>query len=99
MSHGMRHRLEQLRSLNDTDDIRQSLEDPASGADIATLDPATTMPLSPMLRERFAFAGAWDGAALGQTWLGLAQVAAASALVRDRPSDCARTGFWIPWFG
>ena len=86
MAHDVAELLHLLWRLNDKDDVRQSLEEPSAPcADIATLAPETTMPLSPMLRARFAYAGAWDRAAFGQTWPGLAQIAAITALVRDRP--------------
>lgn len=86
MAYDVAELLHLLWRLNDKDDVRQSLEGPSAlGADIVTLDPETTMPLSPMLRARFAYAGAWDRAAFAQTWPGLAQIAATTALVRDRP--------------
>ena len=84
MAHDIHQWLERLHRLNEKDDIRQSVEVPASSGEvIATLDPDMTMPLSPMLRARFAYAGAWAGAALGQTWLGLGQIAEAPAGVRE----------------
>ncbi len=66
----VRDLLRQLWNLNKQDGIRQSRNEPSDPQDdIATLDGARTMRLSPMLRERYAFAGRWRKAALDQTWL------------------------------
>lgn len=76
--------LRHLWMLNDKDDVRQAREqacEPAGG--ITTLDPATTLAMSPMLRARYAFADAWHGAAHGQTWPGVREVAIASAQLRE----------------
>lgn len=78
--------LRQLWNLNDKDDIRQAREEaPASASEIPTCDPATTLAMSPMLRARYAFADAWHGAAFGQTWPGLREIATISARLRERP--------------
>ncbi|TNC05945.1 hypothetical protein FF100_35075 [Methylobacterium terricola] len=60
--------LRRLWCLNDKDDIRPSRQvAPASASQIATLDPAVMLAMSPRLRARDTVADAWHGAAFGQT--------------------------------
>lgn len=91
--------LRQLWNLNEEDGIRQSRNDP-SGAqdDIATLDGARPMRLSPMLRERYAFAGRWRKAALDQTWLGLNDInTAVIETCLDREVHAQAASRTLPW--
>lgn len=39
------------------------------GAQIATLEPGVSRPMSPMWRERFQFCGKWENDPFGYTWL------------------------------
>ncbi len=95
----VRDLLRQLWSLNKQDGIRQSRSDPSDPQhDIVTFDAARTMRLSPMLRERFAFAGRWRNAALNQTWLDLDDIDTAmieTCMSREAHAQIAsRT---LPW--
>jgi hypothetical protein len=75
--------LRRLWRLNQEDGIQQSRSDPSDPTDeIATLAGAAR--LSPMLKERYAFAGTWRKAALDQNWLALEDIDA--AIIRTRAS-------------
>ncbi|MCF4130195.1 hypothetical protein [Methylobacterium sp. SyP6R] len=91
--------LRQLWDLNKKDGIRQSRSEPSDPPDdIVTLDAARTMRLSPMLRERYAFAGRWRKAALDQTWLDLDAIdAAVIETCMSREAHAQTASRTLPW--
>ena len=62
--------LQRLREINERKNPGlQLLEPPAHVRQLATLADHHYTPISPMLRQRFDFAGAWKNAARAQDWL------------------------------
>lgn len=51
-------------------------------------------PFSPMLRARFAFAGRWENAILGQTWLSASEMARATKRAAFRKEVALRRESW-----
>ena len=67
--------LVRLKERNEREDfggtLRQRIMPPDPFGPVATLDPRISKQLTPMLRERFSFAGEWTNAATGGRWLSL----------------------------
>lgn len=99
MTDGVCKLLQRLWDLNEEDGIRQSRTDPSGSRDeIATLDAARTVRLSPMLKARYAFAGTWRKAALDQTWLDYEDIGDAvikTRMSREAHAQIAARG--LPW--
>jgi len=65
--------LEKIREeFGDLGTVEQIIEPPELVEAIPTFDPAVSRSLTPMLRERFAFAGAWTEG--GRRWLSASQM-------------------------
>lgn len=88
-----------LKQENDRENAKRSLAQRVHPAEkavarIPTLD-GKTRPMSPMLRARFAFAGRWENAVLGQTWLSTTEMGRALT-TRDYKQEIAlRRENWI----
>lgn len=65
------------RIIDEYDEDPDNIDDPQiihpstwfEGAQIATLEPGVSRPMSPMWRERFQFCGKWENDLFGYTWL------------------------------
>ncbi len=64
-----------------------------AAARIPTLD-GKTRPMSPMLRARFAFAGRWENAVLGQTWLSTTEMGRALTTRQYKEEIALRRENW-----
>jgi len=69
-------RLQEVNRVSDGDEgMAQELEPPTTDlTDVPSLQKGVYLPLSPMVRERFRFAGSWKNAGLGQRWLSLSEM-------------------------
>ena len=67
------HELSELRMKDKyAQEFPQRIHPPDHGnSGIPTLEPSVNRKLSPMLRARFNFAGDWENAFIGSTWLGI----------------------------
>lgn len=74
--------------------LKQVISPPEPLTDVPALDMGVRKKLTPMLRDRFEFAGEWVNAVAAQTWLSLSRMAAILKKRSVRQQIARRTKYW-----